>query len=392
MDAGPIWATETFAMPFEPADQEQPVPRPGHRGRGQSACCARWLASQMGNFTPVPLDYSRPDVHGRLRPSMRQSRAGHRLDLAHHRRDRAARPRRRQQPGCVDHPAGSAGVRVRRPRGGRAERSAGADHRPAARRGVRRDRRRRGVAHPPEGQGGRAPLRGHQAAGRPRCCSRCFGACRIVTYLSTRPGRPRTYRDIRYWEHGSVGYLAFDFYNGAMSTQQCRRLLSALRHARSRPTRVLCLLGGQDFWSNGIHLNVIEAAADPAVESWQNINAIDDVVSHILKMPKLVVCRSARQRWRWRRDARAGRGPGLRAPGRRAQPALSEHGQPVRLRVLDLYAAASRRRGAGPADHHGVSADGRGRSVRDRLARRRLRGRRRRVPRTTGSTSRDAGR
>ena len=100
---------------------------------------------------------------------------------------------------------------------------------------------------------------------------------------------PRTYRDIRYWEHGSIGYLAFDFYNGAMSTQQCRRLLSALRHARSRSTRVLCLLGGQDFWSNGIHLNVIEAAADPAVESWRNINAIDDLVLHILKMPKLVV-------------------------------------------------------------------------------------------------------
>src|ERR1700730_11899983 len=27
--------------------------------------------------------------------------------------------------------------------------------------------------------------------------------------------------------------------------------------------------------SNGIHLNVIEASADPAAESWRNINAID---------------------------------------------------------------------------------------------------------------------
>ena len=36
-------------------------------------------------------------------------------------------------------------------------------------------------------------------------------------------------------------------------------------------------MGGPDFWSNGIHLNVIEAAGGPADESWRNINAIDDV-------------------------------------------------------------------------------------------------------------------
>src|SRR5215204_3989941 len=77
------------------------------------------------------------------------------------------------------------------------------------------------------------------------------------------PTDHRTSRDIRYWERGRVGYLSFDFYNGAMSTQQCRRLRSAVRLARSRPTQVICLLGGHDFWSNGIHLNVIEAADDP---------------------------------------------------------------------------------------------------------------------------------
>jgi putative two-component system hydrogenase maturation factor HypX/HoxX len=41
-------------------------------------------------------------------------------------------------------------------------------------------------------------------------------------------------------------------------------------------------MGGQDFWSNGIHLNVIEAAQDRAEESWRNINAIDDLVYAIL--------------------------------------------------------------------------------------------------------------
>ncbi len=42
------------------------------------------------------------------------------------------------------------------------------------------------------------------------------------------------------------------------------------------------LAGGADFWSNGIHLNVIEASAQAAEESWRNINAIDDLAHAIL--------------------------------------------------------------------------------------------------------------
>jgi len=79
-----------------------------------------------------------------------------------------------------------------------------------------------------------------------------------------------------------VGYLRFAFYNGAMSTRQCERLAAAIRFAKRRPTRVIVLMGGPDFWSNGIHLNVIEASSTPADESWANINAIDDVALEIL--------------------------------------------------------------------------------------------------------------
>ena len=89
---------------------------------------------------------------------------------------------------------------------------------------------------------------------------------------------------VRYRESGAVGYLSFDFYNGAMSTALCRRLADALDAARARPTRVLVLEGGRDFWSNGIHLNVIEAAASPADESWRNIEAIDDVAERIVRL------------------------------------------------------------------------------------------------------------
>ena len=94
----------------------------------------------------------------------------------------------------------------------------------------------------------------------------------------------QTYREIFYEEENGVGYLHFDFYNGAMSTDQCRRLRDAYSYARSRrQTRVIVLMGGADFWSNGIHLNVIEAAGNPAEESWYNLHAIDDVVRDIVE-------------------------------------------------------------------------------------------------------------
>jgi putative two-component system hydrogenase maturation factor HypX/HoxX len=46
---------------------------------------------------------------------------------------------------------------------------------------------------------------------------------------------------------------------------------------------VVVLLGGADYFSNGIHLNVIEAADDPAAESWRNLVAIDDLVRDIVQ-------------------------------------------------------------------------------------------------------------
>ncbi|MFF4319634.1 hydrogenase maturation protein [Streptomyces sp. NPDC001568] len=99
--------------------------------------------------------------------------------------------------------------------------------------------------------------------------------------LHTNPGR-RTWSDIGYREEGQTGFLSFSFPGGAMSTDRCRRLLAAYRTACTRPTSVLVLGGGRDFFSNGIHLGVIEAAPDPAEESWANINAMDDLVEAVL--------------------------------------------------------------------------------------------------------------
>jgi putative two-component system hydrogenase maturation factor HypX/HoxX len=111
-----------------------------------------------------------------------------------------------------------------------------------------------------------------------------------------------TWDELRYREHGSadarVGVLSFEFHNGALSTRQCRRLEAALREVAARPTRVLVLDGGPDFFSNGIHLHEIEAdqleGGSAADASLANIEAIDDVAQAILSLTDRLVVAALR--------------------------------------------------------------------------------------------------
>lgn len=103
-----------------------------------------------------------------------------------------------------------------------------------------------------------------------------------------------TLREIWYEEKNDVGYLYFEFYNGAMSTEQCKRLKEEFIRAKQHNTKVIVLMGGSDFWSNGIHLNVIEAANNPADESWENINAIDDLIKEIILTDDRIVISAIR--------------------------------------------------------------------------------------------------
>lgn len=91
------------------------------------------------------------------------------------------------------------------------------------------------------------------------------------------------YEDIWLEEADGVGYLHFPFLNGAMGTEACERLLAAWSAALTRPTKVIVLTGGPDFWSNGLDLNRIEAADSAADESWRNINAIDDLAEAVIR-------------------------------------------------------------------------------------------------------------
>jgi putative two-component system hydrogenase maturation factor HypX/HoxX len=95
--------------------------------------------------------------------------------------------------------------------------------------------------------------------------------------------------DIRYEEANGVGYLHFPFLNGAMGVDACRRLKSAFDDATARPTRAIVLMGGPDYWSNGLDLNEIEAAVSAADQSWANINAIDDLAEAIVRATDHIV-------------------------------------------------------------------------------------------------------
>jgi putative two-component system protein, hydrogenase maturation factor HypX/HoxX len=110
-------------------------------------------------------------------------------------------------------------------------------------------------------------------------------ATQVLAPLLDRVPEVGGFEEIRYAEKDGVGYLDFPFYNGAMSTRQCEQLRAAYGTATRRATRVIVLRGGSDFWSNGIHLNVIESASSPADESWANINAMDDLCRDIISTP-----------------------------------------------------------------------------------------------------------
>ncbi len=80
---------------------------------------------------------------------------------------------------------------------------------------------------------------------------------------------------------GEVAYLYFDFYNGAFSSEQSIRLKYAVEFLQES-CKVLVLMGGKDFFSNGIHLNILEDSKKAGEDGWSNINAMNDMVRSVL--------------------------------------------------------------------------------------------------------------
>ncbi len=102
------------------------------------------------------------------------------------------------------------------------------------------------------------------------------------------------YPGVHYERSGDVGYLHFPFLNGAMCVEDCRALEAAIIESRCDGARALVLMGGPDFWSNGLHLGLIEAAASVADESWRNIEAMNDCVRALLETEDRLVVAALR--------------------------------------------------------------------------------------------------
>jgi putative two-component system hydrogenase maturation factor HypX/HoxX len=278
MDAGDIWASAEFKVR---GCSKSSLYRAEVADAALDALLLAVARFESGTYRPEPLDYSRAGVTGRLRGPCRQE---------HRRIDWSSEPTSSvlaklraadSRPGVLDMIDGTAYFlygghqedHLRGEPGTILARRGGAICRATTDGAVWIPQLRRRPA-----PGGPATFKvpatialGEAAAAVPE----------VGTPLVVPPGR-RTYQEISYRESDGVGYLDFSFPGGAMSTDQCRRLLAAYRHAQARPVRVIVLSGAADLFANGIHLNVIEAADNPAEESWRNINAIDDLVEAIL--------------------------------------------------------------------------------------------------------------
>src|SRR5436305_522577 len=276
MDAGDIWASRTFPMG---AGSKSHLYRHEVTEAAIQGLVETIAKVESHAFVPEPLDYSKQDVKGRLQASMKQA------DRAIDWRDASASILRKIR--CADSFPGTLDMVLGTP-----YYLYGA-HEEDVLRGTPGEiiATRDGAICRATGDGAVwiTHLKQKGADGEP------FFKLPATQVLGERvahvPNVPvaldqaydgRTYRDIWYEERQGVGYLHFEFYNGAMSTEQCQRLRAAFRLIRRRPTKVIVLMGGTDFWSNGIHLNVIEAADDPGHESWRNIGAINDLVRELI--------------------------------------------------------------------------------------------------------------
>ncbi len=278
MDAGDIWASAEFTMP---ACSKSSLYRTEVADAALQAVLLAVARFAGGRYRPEPLDYSRPEVSGQCRPPCRQ--ADRRIDWSAEPAAAVAAKLRAadSSPGVLDVIDGAGyylfgGYEeddLRGEPGAIIARRDGAICRATADGAVWIPQLR---ARPAPGGPGTVKLPATLALR-----GSLAGVPRVRAPLTAPPGR-RTYQQISYREADGVGYLEFSFPGGAMSTGQCHRLLAAYRHAQARPVRVIVLGGTRDLFANGIHLNVIEAADDPAEESWRNINAIDDLAEAIL--------------------------------------------------------------------------------------------------------------
>jgi len=278
VDAGDVWATREF--PMRDAGKSSLYRHEVRRAAIEALVDA--VDKVVEGAAPDALDYGDPRVTGRARPLMRQETRA--IDWGSDSTDTVVRKIRAAEghPGVLDEVEGI-------------EFNLFGVHRERALHGAAGDivARRTGAIcrATTDGAVWISHLRRHEPQSFQLPATRALALAGRELDVPEIPAPPHAqlaaehgYREIAYEEHGRVGYLRFDFYNGAMGTEQCRRLRDAYIHARSRrQTNVIVLMGGCDFFSNGIDLNLIESADDPGGESWRNLHAINDLVREVIE-------------------------------------------------------------------------------------------------------------
>ncbi|WP_460372323.1 hydrogenase maturation protein [Pseudomonas sp. Tul1A2] len=283
MDAGPVWATCEFNLPAGLRKSEL------YNGRVSDAAirCIREVVEKfVEGFEPVALDYADTKVRGRLQPNMKQ------VDRSFSWHDCARFIKR-----CIDAADGQPGVLASLAGGQYYVYDAHLDSRsgvPGEILAVHDDAVLVAAGDQSLWIGSlrRKPQPGEETFKQParHLLAEQLADVPVLDWsIATQPFSDEAYQPLRYRESGIVGELTFEFYNGAMSTEQCQRMVAALRWAKSRDTQVLLIKGGRGSFSNGVHLNVIQAAQDPGAEAWANIQAIDDVCAELLTARQLVV-------------------------------------------------------------------------------------------------------
>jgi len=91
----------------------------------------------------------------------------------------------------------------------------------------------------------------------------------------------KTFYEISCEIEDEVAYLHFNFHNGAFSSDKCMKLKYAFEYIKEQ-VKVVVLMGGADFFSNGIHLNILEDSKKNGEDGWSNINAMNDLVKSVL--------------------------------------------------------------------------------------------------------------
>lgn len=283
MDAGPVWSTCEFDMPAEVRKSEL------YNGLVSDAAisCIRDVVEKFTRgVLPTPPDYTQPNVIGRLQPNMKQ------VDRAFSWHDCARFIKR-----SIDAADGQPGVLASIHGEQYYLYDAHLDARrglPGAMLAVQDDAVLVAAGDQSVWVGSlkRKARPGEETFKLPArhvLAERLAGVPVLDSSIAHQAFNEQAYQPIRYRECGHVGELTFEFYNGAMSTEQCQRLAAALSWAKARSTQVLLIKGGRGSFSNGVHLNVIQAAPVPGLEAWANIQAIDDVCQQLLSARQLVV-------------------------------------------------------------------------------------------------------